>query len=239
MKQILLTLLAATLLLGSCNRDNDITTQPAPVIELDSQSGIYTVKAGSSLTIAPTVRYNEGATYQWSIDGRTVSDQPTYTAVWPEAGSFYVTFRVTTASGSDSEEIRVDVGALAPPVISLAIPENNSVMFGSLAGSTLGIWVAHGEGKFSLPYAPSHYHVVARYAYDAYPANPNGSPEAIAGLVSADGRHLAMMPHLERAIFPWQCAWYPEDRRLWDEVTPWIEAFVNARKWVEKHQAGK
>ena len=123
--------------------------------------------------------------------------------------------------------------------ISLAIPENNSVMFGSLAGSTLSIWVAHGEGKFSLPYAPSHYHVVARYAYDAYPANPNGSPEAIAGLVSADGRHLAMMPHLERAIFPWQCAWYPEDRRLWDEVTPWIEAFVNARKWVEEHRAGK
>lgn len=123
MKTILLTLLAATLLLGSCNRDNDITTQPAPVIELDSQSGIYTVKAGSSLTIAPTVRYNEGATYQWSIDGRTVSDQPTYTAVWPEAGSFYITFRVTTASGSDSEEIRVDVGALVPPVISLAIPE--------------------------------------------------------------------------------------------------------------------
>ena len=123
--------------------------------------------------------------------------------------------------------------------ISLAIPENNSVMFGSLAGSTLGIWVAHGEGKFSLPYEASHYHVVARYAYDAYPANPNGSPEGIAGLVSADGRHLAMMPHLERAIFPWQCAWYPEDRRLWDEVTPWIEAFVNARKWVEKHQAGK
>lgn len=120
--------------------------------------------------------------------------------------------------------------------ISLAIPENNSVMFGSLSGSKLGIWVAHGEGKFSFPYETSRYNVIARYAYDAYPANPNGSPEGIAGIASADGRHLAMMPHLERAIFPWQCAYYPEERRLSDEVTPWIEAFVNARKWVEEHK---
>lgn len=119
--------------------------------------------------------------------------------------------------------------------ISLAIPENKSVMFASLAGSKLGIWVAHGEGKFKFPYELNRYNVVARYAYDAYPANPNGSPEGIAGIVSADGRHLAMMPHLERAIFPWQCAYYPESRRLTDEVTPWIEAFVNARRWVEAH----
>ncbi len=119
--------------------------------------------------------------------------------------------------------------------ISLSIPENNSVMFGSLSGSKLGIWVAHGEGKFALPYETSRYNVIARYNYDAYPANPNGSPEGIAGIASADGRHLAMMPHLERAIFPWQCGYYPEDRRLNDEVTPWIEAFVNARRWVEEH----
>ena len=109
-------------------------------------------------------------------------------------------------------------------------PQNNSVMFGSLSGSKLGIWVAHGEGKFELPYDKERYHIVAQYTYDAYPANPNGSPYAIAGIASADGRHLAMMPHLERAIFPWQCGYYPADRRN-DEVTPWIEAFVNARKW--------
>lgn len=118
--------------------------------------------------------------------------------------------------------------------ISLAIPENNSVMFRSLSGSKLGIWVAHGEGKFELPYSTDRYNVIARYNYNAYPANPNGSPEGIAGLCSADGRHLAMMPHLERAIFPWQCAYYPTDRRMSDEVTPWIEAFVNARRWVEE-----
>ena len=116
--------------------------------------------------------------------------------------------------------------------LSLQIPENNSVMFSSLSGSKLGIWVAHGEGKFSLPEAESQYNVVAKYNYAQYPGNPNGSDYNVAGICSNDGRHLAMMPHLERAIFPWQNAWYPADRRV-DEVTPWIEAFVNARKWVE------
>lgn len=116
--------------------------------------------------------------------------------------------------------------------LSLQIPENNSVMLSSLSGNKLGIWVAHGEGKFSLPEAESDYCVVAKYNYAAYPGNPNGSDYSVAGICSKDGRHLAMMPHLERAIFPWQNAWYPTDRRA-DEVTPWIEAFVNARKWVE------
>ena len=117
--------------------------------------------------------------------------------------------------------------------LGLTIPQNNSVMLGSLAGSKLGIWVAHGEGKFHLPQPESEYHVVAKYSYDQYPGNPNGSDYSVAGLCSADGRHLAMMPHLERAIFPWQCAYYPADRRK-DEVTPWLEAFVNARKWCEQ-----
>ena len=116
--------------------------------------------------------------------------------------------------------------------ISLSIPQNNSVMFGSLSGSKLGLWVAHGEGKFHLPEAESAYNVIAKYNYAGYPANPNGSDYNVAGICSADGRHLCMMPHLERAFFPWQNAWYPANRRQ-DEVTPWIEAFVNARKWVE------
>ena len=117
--------------------------------------------------------------------------------------------------------------------ISLSIPQNKSVMFGSLSGSKLGLWVAHGEGKFHLPEAESKYHVIAKYNYHGYPANPNGSDYDVAGICSADGRHLCMMPHLERAVFPWQNAWYPQSRRQ-DEVTPWIEAFVNARKWVEE-----
>ena len=121
--------------------------------------------------------------------------------------------------------------------ISLQIPQNNSVMFGSLSGSKLGLWVAHGEGKFHLPEAESSYNVIAKYNYAGYPANPNGSDYNVAGICSADGRHLCMMPHLERAVFPWQNAWYPQERRQ-DEVTPWIEAFVNARKWVEGRMEG-
>ena len=117
--------------------------------------------------------------------------------------------------------------------VGLHIPENNSVMFGSLSGSKLGIWVAHGEGKFDFPYAEDAYNVIAKYEYEGYPANPNGSMYNVAGVCSKDGRHLAMMPHLERAIFPWQWAYYPEDRKANDEITPWLEAFVNARKWIE------
>ena len=116
--------------------------------------------------------------------------------------------------------------------ISLSIPQNNSVMFGSLSGNKLGLWVAHGEGKFHLPEAESEYNIIAKYNYAGYPANPNGSDYNVAGICSEDGRHLCMMPHLERAVFPWQNAWYPANRRQ-DEVTPWIEAFVNARRWVE------
>lgn len=119
--------------------------------------------------------------------------------------------------------------------LSLDIQQNNSVMFGSLSGNKLGIWVAHGEGKFYLPEGEDKYNVVAKYNYAEYPGNPNGSDYAVAAICSADGRHLAMMPHLERAIFPWQNAWYPADRRN-DDVTPWIEAFVNARKWIEENK---
>ena len=119
--------------------------------------------------------------------------------------------------------------------VSLTIPENNSVMFGSLSGSKIGTWVAHGEGKFRLPLSEDNYNVVAKFNYAGYPANPNGSDYNVAALASSDGRHLAIMPHPERTIFPWQCADYPQDRKGTDEVTPWIEAFVNARKWVEKN----
>ncbi|HIZ06106.1 MAG TPA: phosphoribosylformylglycinamidine synthase [Candidatus Phocaeicola gallistercoris] len=120
--------------------------------------------------------------------------------------------------------------------LGVTVPMNRSVMFGSLSGSKLGIWVAHGEGKFSLPYPEDHYNVVLKYSYDEYPGNPNGSDYSVAGIASQDGRHLAMMPHLERACFPWENAYYPAKRIYEDQITPWMEAFVNARKWVEAHK---
>ncbi len=114
---------------------------------------------------------------------------------------------------------------------SVTIQDNNSVMLSSLAGSKLGVWISHGEGKFSFPYQESRYNIVAKYGYGEYPANPNGSDFNTAMMASDDGRHLVMMPHIERSIFQWNWANYPEDRN--DEVSPWLEAFVNARKWIE------
>ncbi len=117
---------------------------------------------------------------------------------------------------------------------SVKVQENNSVMLSSLAGSTLGVWVSHGEGKFNLPMGEENYNVVAKYGYEGYPANPNGSDYNTAMLCDATGRHLVMMPHIERSIFQWNWANYPKDRN--DEVSPWAEAFVNARKWIENKQ---
>lgn len=120
--------------------------------------------------------------------------------------------------------------------VGVTIEPNDSVMLKTLAGSKLGIWIAHGEGKFSLPYEESCYNIPMKYLYPEYPANPNGSDYNAAALCSVDGRHLAMMPHLERAVRPWNWPYYPENRTE-DEVTPWIEAFVNARKWIERKKA--
>ncbi len=124
-----------------------------------------------------------------------------------------------------------DSGKHESAFTSVHIQENNSVMLSSLAGSTLGVWISHGEGKFDLELAESQYGIVAKYGYDGYPSNPNGSDYNTAMLCSKDGRHLVTMPHIERSIFQWNWANYPIDRR--DEVSPWIEAFVNAREWIE------
>ena len=116
---------------------------------------------------------------------------------------------------------------------SVKIQKNNSVMLSSLAGCTLGVWISHGEGKFVLPDAEKNYDIVAKYAYEGYPSNPNGSDYNTAMLCDKTGRHLVTMPHIERSVFPWNWAYYPPERN--DKVSPWVEAFVNARKWVEKN----
>lgn len=118
--------------------------------------------------------------------------------------------------------------------VNVTIPENNSIMFGSLSGQRLGVWVAHGEGKFALPLSEDHYHIAMKYSYQAYPGNPNGSDYDTAGIVSSDGRHLAVMPHIERSLFAWNWP-YLDDSMTQSQLTPWIEAFTNAKKWVESH----
>lgn len=117
---------------------------------------------------------------------------------------------------------------------SVTIAENDSVMLHSLAGTKLGVWISHGEGKFELPETEDNYKIVAKYGYDAYPSNPNNSSYNTAMMTDKTGRHLVTMPHIERSIFPWNWAHYPNNRK--DEVSPWIEAFVNARKWLEHYK---
>jgi phosphoribosylformylglycinamidine synthase len=114
---------------------------------------------------------------------------------------------------------------------SVKIQDNNSVMLSTLAGSELGVWISHGEGKFNLPESEDNYNIVAKYGYDSYPANPNGSHFNTAMMCDKTGRHLVTMPHIERSTFQWNWANYPENRT--DDVSPWLEAFVNARLWVE------
>ena len=115
---------------------------------------------------------------------------------------------------------------------SVKIQENNSVMLSSLAGTTLGVWISHGEGKFHLPMTKDSYDIVGTYGYEGYPANPNGSDYNTAMICDSTGRHLATMPHIERSTFPWNWAHYPNDRS--DTVSPWLAAFVNAKNWLTK-----
>ena len=113
---------------------------------------------------------------------------------------------------------------------SVRIQKNNSIMLSNLEGATLGVWISHGEGKFSLPYEESNYNIVAKYTYSQYPHNPNGSDYNTAMLCDSSGRHLVTMPHIERSIYPWNWAHYPDNRS--DTVSPWLRAFENARDWI-------
>ena len=114
---------------------------------------------------------------------------------------------------------------------SIDILKSNSIMLNNLEGTTLGIWSAHGEGKFN--FKDQKVNIAAKFHYDGYPANPNGSDLSAAAICSEDGRHLAIMPHLERSIFPWNWAHYPKERN--DKISPWILPFYNARKWLEEN----
>ena len=112
------------------------------------------------------------------------------------------------------------------------IKKSSAIMLKGLEGSRLGIWAAHGEGKFHFPKQEASYQIPATYHFDSYPANPNGSDYNAAMLSSQDGRHLVMMPHLERSTFPWNWGYYPENHK--DKVSPWLMAFENAYDWLDK-----
>jgi phosphoribosylformylglycinamidine synthase len=124
-------------------------------------------------------------------------------------------------------------GKFESTFVNVTIPKNNSVMLKSYEGTRLGVWLAHGEGMFKLADAQEKVQVAATYSYPEYPGNPNDSDFAVAALHSHDGRHLAIMPHIERSLFPWNWPYYPAGKQN-HEISPWIEAFVNAREWVKQ-----
>jgi phosphoribosylformylglycinamidine synthase len=138
---------------------------------------------------------------------------------------------ITPSHKKQPQMLHNESGKFESNFLTVDITENTSVMLRSLSNAQLGVWVAHGEGKFKFPHEEAKYNIVAKYSYSQYPGNPNGSDYNTAAVASADGRHLAIMPHLERSILPWQWALYPERH---DEISPWIQAFVNAREWVVK-----
>lgn len=167
--------------------------------------------------------------------------------------------------GVESPDAKEAGGAIQPAVllspnnsgrfesrfVSLGIEESPALMLRGMAGSTLGIWVAHGEGRmrFRSPEALSWVRFAhlapLRYVDDQglpteeYPLNPNGSPLGIAGICSPDGRHLAMMPHPERCVLPWQWPWMPSSWRQSMKVSPWLRMFQNACEWCLRYPEGQ
>ena len=122
------------------------------------------------------------------------------------------------------------------------IPHNNSIMLSELEGLSLGIWVAHGEGRFNPDSSCFNKSSICMQYVDpmnepteVYPYNPNGSSLGIAGVHSKDGRHLAMMPHPERCFLNWQMAWKPYDSENKHLYSPWFYMFKNAFIWCNNN----
>jgi phosphoribosylformylglycinamidine synthase len=128
---------------------------------------------------------------------------------------------------------------------TVRVLQSPSIMLKGMEGSILGVWVAHGEGRVYFPDNAMHKEVLKkdlaplRFVDDSgnitetYPFNPNGSPSGVTALCSPDGRHLAMMPHPERAFLKWQWAYMPEDWKQNLDASPWLKFFQNAREWCE------
>ncbi|NHB58228.1 phosphoribosylformylglycinamidine synthase [Acinetobacter sp. 194] len=124
--------------------------------------------------------------------------------------------------------------------VNVRVEKSNSVLLEGMDGSILPIAVAHGEGRVVAPESSiaalnAGNQVILRYvdsqgnATQHYPLNPNGSPEAISGVTSVDGRATIMMPHPERNFRAIQHSWKPED---WDQDGAWLRMFRNARKFI-------
>jgi len=127
-----------------------------------------------------------------------------------------------------------DSGKFESTFVAVRVQETKSIMMKPLCGSQLGIWVAHGEGRFSFPKQEDAYDIPLKFISADYPANPNGSQFNAAAVSSRDGRHLAIMPHLERSLFSWNWGYRGADYPADAEISPWILGFLAARDWLRQ-----
>ena len=139
---------------------------------------------------------------------------------------------ITVDSKSKTFMDHNDSGKFECVFTSVEIEKNNSIMFKNFEDTNLGIWSAHGEGKFILPGEETDYNIIGKYSKNSFPSNPNGSDFNTAILANKDGRHIAMMPHLERSLFPWNWGFYPKNKSS-HTISPWIQAFKNAYEWLK------
>ena len=144
MKRLLILAIFAISLLASCNKDDVITTKPLPVITLDDEDGVYTLKQGATLTITPTV--TDAESYAWILDGEVVANTPSYTFTATEVGTFYLTLRATNSSGKREEQMRIEVLALQPPIIGFALDTPNTMKLAAGREYTLSPEILHAEG---------------------------------------------------------------------------------------------
>jgi phosphoribosylformylglycinamidine synthase len=144
--------------------------------------------------------------------------------------------------------VRNESGKFESRFVAVKVQPSPAMMLRGMEGSTLGIWVAHGEGRAHFPsediltkveedhLAPLRFVDDEDHITREYPHNPNGSPRGITAICSRDGRHLAVMPHPERAFLKWQWGWMPEEFRSL-KASPWMRMFQNARTWIEENRS--
>lgn len=144
--------------------------------------------------------------------------------------------------------IRNKSGMFESRFATVKILPSPSIMLKGMEGSTLGIWVAHGEGRVHFPdkqmlsdaikmnLAPMRFVDDHGRVTQKYPLNPNGSQYGITALCDPTGRHLAMMPHSERTFLKWQWPWMPEEWKDTLKASPWLKMFQNAREWCEQNK---
>jgi phosphoribosylformylglycinamidine synthase len=155
---------------------------------------------------------------------------------------------VPVKTSDDKEKIRFiknESGRFESRFSTVAIFDSPAIMLEGMAGSVLGIWCAHGEGKLHcneevLKFIKDEHLAPIRFINgdgnptDKYPFNPNGSVSGITGVCDETGRHLAMMPHPERVFLKWQWAYMPEEWKKNLLASPWLKMVQNAYEWCVK-----